>query len=201
MRLLTAVSGFLSAALLSAFGGPTLSSAVFAPESRYTDLVGRSCQTEPVGGDLGAGAEQTKRCPGLGGAKVVVTADHSQVALGYEWSAREKADEVLAHWSLGYKLEWRGFQTSRGFDPYATVIRVLFNSGAEPADRPVLAVMRVRRGEACVMAVVDIASNPDAYELARQLADSRALGFVCGRDAARVEGIPTARATQLLAGL
>ena len=199
MRLLTAVSGFLTATLLSAFGGPPLSSAIFAPESRFTDLVGRACQAEPAGG--ARAAEQTKRCPGLGGASVVVTADHSQVALGYEWSAREKADEVLANWSLGYKLEWRGFQTSRGFDPYATVIRVLFNSGAEPADRPVLAVMRVRRGEACVMAVIDIASNPEAYEMARQLADSRALGFACGRDTARVEGVATPRATQLLARL
>lgn len=199
MRILTATSGFVAAALLTAFGGPTLSSAIFAPESRYTDLVGRSCQVDPVVSD--AGAEQTKRCPGFGGARVVVTAGHTAVALGYEWSGNKKADEVLSNWSLGYKLEWRGYKTDSGFDPYATVIRVLFNSGAEPADRPVLAIMRIRRGEACVMGVVDIATNPDAYDMARELADRRAHGFVCGRDTARVEGVATERASQLVGRL
>ena len=199
MRVLTAASGLLTAALFTAAAGLPLSSAIFAPESRFTDLVGRSCHTEPFGGDLAA--EQTKRCAGLGGAKVVITAGQSHVALGYEWSGRERAEEVLRNWSLGYKLEWRGYKTDSGFEPYATIIRVLFNTGAEPADRPVLAVMRVRRGEACIMGVVDIATNPDAYEMARQLADRRALGFLCGRDTASLEGVATARASELLTRL
>lgn len=198
MRLVTAASGFLAVSLFSAIGGPSLSSAIFAPESRTTDLVGRSCQVEPGQGRLGSGQEWVKRCPGLGGARVTVTADDAAVALGFEWSAKEKTDEVLRNWGLGYKLEWRGFRTARGFEPYAATIRLLFNEGSEPADRPVLAVLRVKRGEACLVGIVDVAANPDGYDTARRLADQRAPGFACGRDTPRLEGAPTMRATSIL---
>lgn len=202
VRLLTAASGFLAAALFSAFGGPSLSSAVFAPESRYTDLIGKLCQTEPAAGrGGGAEEEQVKRCPGLGGARVVVLASHSETALGFEWSAKERAEDVVRNWSLGYKLEWRGYMTSRGFEPYATTIRVLFNDQIGLGERPVLAVLRVRPGEACVVGAIDIAANPDGYELARRLADTRTPNFVCGRDSPQTAGTATAHTRDFLARL
>lgn len=201
MRLMAAATGFLVAALFSAMGGPSLSSVVFSPESRLTDLFGRDCEVDASARPASAREEQVKRCPGLGGARVVVTADADQVALGYEWSGRERADEVLRNWSLGPKLEWRGIRTSRGFEPYATLVRASFNGGAGPSDdRPVLAVMRVRRGEACVIGFVDVAGNADPEALARRLADARARTFACGRDQPLVEGAVTARTSALLGG-
>jgi hypothetical protein len=198
MRLITAASGFLAVSLVSSFGGPSLSSAIFAPESRTTDLVGRACQVDPGSGSFGSGDEQLKRCAGLGGARVTVTSDNSSVALGFEWSAKEKAEDVLRNWGLGYKLEWRGYRTARGFEPYAATIRLLFNEGGGTTDRPILAVLRVRRGEACLVALVDMAANPDGYDAARRVADQRAPGFSCGRDQPRVEGTPTSRAAAVL---
>lgn len=202
MRLVTAGTGFVLAAIFSAVGGPSLSSVVFSPESRTTELVGRACQTEIVSPELGRAAEQVKRCPGLGGARVVVSSESASVSIGFEWSATEKAEDVVRNWSLGSRLEWRGSRSARGFEPYAAMVRVLFNDGAAAErDRPVLAVMRVKRGESCVIAIADIAANPDAYELARRAADEKARGFVCGRDAPRVLGVPTRRSAELSARL
>ncbi len=202
MRLVTAGTGFLLAVIFSAAGGPSLSSIVFSPESRTTELVGRACQTELVSPELGRSAEQVKRCPGLGGARVVVSTDSANVSVGFEWSGTEKAEDVVRNWSLGSRLEWRGSRSARGFEPYAATIRVLFNDASSPGrDRPVLAVMRVKRGESCVIALADIAANPDAYELGRRAADERARSFACGRDTARVLGTPTQRVSELPARL
>lgn len=198
MRLITAASGFLAVSLFSTFGGPSLSSAIFAPESRTTDLVGRACQVEPAQGAFGTGEERHKRCPGLGGARVTMTSDNASVALGFEWSAKEKAEDVLRNWGLGYKLEWRGYRTVRGFEPYAATIRLLFNESYGAGDRPVLAVLRVRRGEACLVGLVDVAANPDGYDTARRVADQRAPGFACGRDMPRAEGVSTGRTAAIL---
>lgn len=196
MRLLPAACGLLTAAIVSSLGGPSLSSAVFSPVTRHTDLGGRSCEIDPAaqGRD---GGEQIKRCPGLGGARTVVTAGSGGVALGFEWSGRERAEEVLRDRSLGRGLEWRGLQTSRGFDPFAVTVPVMTGERTASGALPILAVLRVRRGEACVIGVVDLAANPTGHEIATRLADERARAASCGREPVRIEGTPTRRAEEL----
>lgn len=202
IRLATAAAGFLAAALFSTAGGPSLSSAGFAPESRTTDLVGHACQVDPPHRDAASLDRQTKSCAGFGGARAIVSAERAEVSLGFEWSPYERTEDVLRNWGLGYKLEWRGIDTARGFEPYAATIRILFNDQAGAAsDRPVLAVLRIRRGEACLVALVDIAANRDAYGIGRRIADERARAFICGRDAPRIGGAVTGRTTDLLARL
>lgn len=202
MHLLTVSTGLLAASLFGAIGGPSLSTALLAPETRTTSITGRGCEPERALPAPGRDDEQVKRCPGLGGARVVVSSDGDGVGIGYEWSPRERSEEVLRHWGIGARIEWRGIPTARGFEPYAATVRVLFREGGSASeDRPVLAVMRVRRGEACVVGLVDVAANPDAYGIARRVADGRARTAACGRDAPRIEGTATARLSALVASL
>jgi hypothetical protein len=54
----------------------------------------------------------------------------------------------------------------------------------------VLVVSKVagKDGQGCVVGYVDALANPKANSLAREIADTRAKGFVCGRDEAQYHG-------------
>ena len=176
--------------------------AAAAAESRYTDLVGRSCKFEPIGTGLGDDEYQTKRCPGLGSAIVKTSSEHTQVALGFEWPRTRPVDGVLRNWSIGTRMEWRGTAGPKGFEPYAATVRVLFpKDGGPNTERQLLAIMRVTRGQACVVGVVDIVANPNAYDLARRVADGKARAADCRSVQPTVEGAPSTWTADLLSRL
>ena len=169
------------------------------PESIYSDLVGSKCRWDAIGKEPGEADQQTKRCPGVGGATIVINPWHSYNFIGFTWPKRKPVTEVVRGSALGLKLEWRGRRTARGFDPYAAIIRVMFRGeGGAEFERQVLGVMRVRPGDACAVAFIDMAANAKPYELARQAADSLVQPFVCGRDRPRAYGVPSRWTTLLL---
>jgi hypothetical protein len=169
------------------------------PGSIYTDLVGPKCRWDAIGKEPSEADQQTKRCPGLGGATVVINPWHSYNFIGFSWPKRRPVIEVVRGSALGLKLEWRGRRTGRRFDPYAAIIRVMFRGeGGVKFERQVLGVMRVRPGEACAVAFVDMTANANPHELARQTADRIVPPFLCGRDRPRASGVPSPWTTLLL---
>lgn len=161
--------------------------------SVYTSLRNADCRFEPADGP-GSEESQTKRCLGVARVRVVVTSGGTSVALGFEWpGANPPADarSVVVGWSLGERLEWRGDGSGSHFDPDSVIVRVLFNRDESPQiGHQVLAVLRVRRGSACLRGVVDMSASRTPYELARRVSDDPS-AFVCGETKPSVEGQAT----------
>ena len=55
----------------------------------------------------------------------------------------------------------------------------------------VWAVIRMEKRNACLMAVVDVAANPDALKLARSIADDEAPTAVCAKLKPKIAGEKT----------
>jgi hypothetical protein len=172
-----------------------------AAESRYTSIENKVCRFDPVGDEPGDSDDQLKTCPGLGGTQVLVNPFHAMLRIGFAWPGKPKVDialPVVTAWSAGQKVEWRGVTTKKGFQPYAATVRMLYREDGKPGEQQVLAVMRVKRGEACLIGAVDIRANPNGYELARELADT-APQFDCKTGKARIVGVETEWAKNLVA--
>jgi hypothetical protein len=98
-------------------------------------------------------------------------------------------------------MEWRGVEHGKTFEPYAAIVRALFNrDGTGQAERQVLVILKVSSLNACVMRVIDMKENNLGYDLAREAADSAARRHVCGRDAVGVLGVPSPWTARFLAG-
>ena len=161
-----------------------------APESAYTELLKGRCKFISI--DEETNEEQVKRCPGHGGAQVLTRASHTTVYLSFRWSKSRVAEDVVSGWSLGDKMEWRGARTRNGFEPYATIVRVIVKDpDTLVGGGHVLAVMRIDKRDACLAAAVDVSANKEANALAREAADTIARTFVCGKDKPRVSGAAT----------
>lgn len=175
--------------------------AAAAAESRYTSIENKHCRFDPTGNEPGDAEDQLKTCPGLGGTQVLVNPSHTRLHIGFAWPGRPKvapAMAVVTGWSAGFKVEWRGLATRKGFAPYAATVRMRFKNDDKPGEEQVLAVMRVKRGEACLVGAVDIRANRDAYALARTLADT-APQFDCAKDKPRIVGTETESAKAVVA--
>jgi hypothetical protein len=87
--------------------------------------------------------------------------------------------------SSGDKVEWRLDDASGNTVPFATIHR-WFVSGADPdKTTEVLVVSRVAQpgiSDGCRVGYVASTGNPKANEQAREIADTRVAGFVCGKD-------------------
>jgi hypothetical protein len=162
-----------------------------APESRYTELAGGRCRFVSI--DKQTNEDQVKRCPGHGGAEVETLSSHTRLHISYRFSASEVAKDVVVAWSAGKNVEWRGLKTNKGFQPYASIVRLLMKdpeSDKPDADGQVLAVIRFdpRESEACAMAFVDARANKDPNALARTTADRLGPEFDCRSDKPAVAG-------------
>jgi hypothetical protein len=81
--------------------------------------------------------------------------------------------------SIGEMLEWR-LANGR---PFATILRFRWDSDGVKGST--LVVTKLGEDDACHVAYIEAAGNPNANTLARQIADAQARGFVCKRDRAR----------------
>jgi hypothetical protein len=147
--------------MLAASSGPALAQAVTAIE---TELVKGRCKFIADDGEVGHYA--LKRCPGLSFRK-----------------GKGKEIEVFSNGSIGLKLEWRGIKDKQGFKPHAVIVELIIKDYDLPNDKrdeyKVWGVIRMEPRNACLMAVIDAAANPDALTLARHSADSDAPGSAC----------------------
>ncbi|PPD42723.1 MAG: hypothetical protein CTY15_11675 [Methylocystis sp.] len=106
------------------------------------------------------------------------------VSFGKKAAQEPAAQETLATFNHFYEgtIEWR---LADG-EAFASIVRWNYKTPAEVDKRTtsgrVLVVTRLPPGPVCHVGYVDARANPDANELARQLADARARAFVCGKD-------------------
>lgn len=175
-----------------------------AAQSRFTSIANKDCKFAPIGHEPGEEDDQFKTCPGLGGTKTVVNAFETRVRIGFRWpngGHPKKVIWVVEAWSAGFVIDWRGAKEPKGFLPYAAIVRMKFarDGGPEVGDQ-VLAVIRVRHDDACVMGAVDAGANRNANELAREIADARP-SFICGRDKPVIGGVGTPSAVEIIKGM
>lgn len=175
-----------------------------AGQSRLTSIANAGCIFAPIGDEPGDEKDQLKTCPGLGGAQVLVNALGTRLRIGFRWPkgpSPQKIVWVTEAWSAGTAVDWRGVNNSKGFEPYAAIIRMKFQKEDTPAaGDQVLAVIRVGRGITCVMGAVDVGANRNANRLAHAFADARS-SFNCGRDKPTVGGVTTAAARKIAKGI
>ncbi len=175
-----------------------------AGQSRFTSIANADCVFAPIGDEPGEEEDQLKTCPGFGDAQVLVNALGTRLRIGFRWPKGPSPQNVIwvtEAWSAGFAVDWRGANGSKGFEPYAAIVRMKFQKKDMPAaGDEVLAVIRIARGLACVMGAVDVGANKNANRLAHVLADARP-SFNCGRDRPTVGGVTTAAARKIAKGI
>jgi hypothetical protein len=161
--------------------------------SAYTKFDSRRCRH--IGGkdveDYG-----TWRCPGYRGLGVFLSAGDQrvQVSFGRNAGLEPAASQTFPGFNSVYSgtVEWRIERLPSGKTrPFATVLRwnVMLPQDERVSTGRVLVVTRL--GPSCHVRYVDGVANPNANELARQIADNHARTFKCGTDVAIVLGSTT----------
>lgn len=179
--------------LLAASATPALAQAVTSVE---TELVKGRCRFIADDGEVGHYA--LKRCPGLGGARVYVTAGVNDVALSFKWGRKEA--KVFSNGDLGLKLEWRGIKDKQGFKPNAVIVQRTMRDHDKDEKHDVWAVIRMEKRNACLMAVIDAKANPDALKLARSIADDEAPKISCNKLKPKTAGRETRWTKEAIGG-
>lgn len=132
------------------------------------------------------------RCKGYGGVAMWLGAGDQRMFVSFGPKAKNEpaAEETLPAFNDFYKgvIEWR----LAGGKPFAAIMRWNYKMASERDKRAtsgrVLVVTRLPPGAVCHIGYVDARANPDANVLARQLADTKAREFQCGKDKRVVVG-------------
>jgi hypothetical protein len=158
--------------------------------SAYTQLDVRKDCTHKPGVDVEDYGEW--RCAGYAGAPMWlgVGDQHMYVSFGPKAKNEPAAEQTLGPFNDFYKgvIEWRLV----GAKPFATIVRWNYKTEADQEKRSVsgrvLVVTRLPPGPVCHVGYVDARANPNANELAREIADKQARGFDCGKDKSVILG-------------
>ena len=147
-----------------------------APTSAYTQLNLDNCEIVSVA-HAGEGDWTNRHCQGRDGIVLFVNEDDARFDIDAgadngEWESPAPLNQ------LGPQVEWR----LEGGQPFAIIYRYTI-SEAMPGGRSMLAVESIGRTghPGCLVAL--IAATPAANARAREIADTRARTFRCGRDA------------------
>lgn len=152
--------------------------------SAYTRIdVRKDCKHRP-----GDGVEDYGdwRCKGYAGMPMWFAAGDERMYVSFGPRAKDEpaAGETLGPFNDFYQgtIEWRLADGK----PFAAIMRWSYKTPAEIEKRTVsgrmLVVTRLPPGPVCQVGYVDARANANANELAREIADKFARGFVCGRD-------------------
>lgn len=137
-------------------------------------------------------------CPGHGGFGLLLAEGDLRQSVFYghlgAWYAAGAWESFGQFNRVNDTVEWR----LGGGVPYATILRWFIENMNPETGSPdeahrgqVLVVSKVGQpgvGEACVVGYVDALANPDANELARQVADTMAPDFTCRVDEPQYHG-------------
>jgi hypothetical protein len=168
-----------------------------AAESVYTDLLLEKCKSliEPDPDEPG-GDFMSSSCPGLGNYQVLFKEGDLRQSLHYGYLKKSIVDHAFESFGqfnhMNPKIEWR---LSDGGKPYAAIQR--FFVGDAESQGQVLAISRVGQRddeEGCPVGYVDALANENPNEIARDVADTIAASFKCGKDTAEYHGTRGPRA-------
>jgi hypothetical protein len=145
--------------------------------SSYTTLKTEDC-TIILTDDFGT----TWACPGLKGIPVMVRDSERRfrVSYGLTSTTERAAEQTLPLVNRpGGEIEWRVSNAEGSYKPFATILKFFVQPEGDGPEGEVLVVTRVSPGATCHVAYVDVAANPDAEAMARQVADEKAMAFDC----------------------
>jgi hypothetical protein len=176
-----------------------------AAESVYTNLNFSDDSCKPVNPVVTKEDEEmgvvAVTCPGYKGYSVQFDSNDERESVHYGDPATATtgtAWESFAPFnSIVDKVEWR----LEGGVPFAAIQRFMISTGEEepapsstdkrPIKGQVLVVSKVGQPDGpsgCVVGLVDALANPDANDLARNIADTLARSFRCGQNKAAYHG-------------
>jgi hypothetical protein len=162
-----------------------------AAESVYTDLLLEKCKAlvEPNPDEPG-GDFMSSSCPGLGNYQVLFKEGDLRQSLHYGYLKKSIVDHAFESFgqfnNMNPKIEWRVGDDGK---PYAAIQR--FFVGDAENQGQVLAISRVGQRddqEGCPVGYVDALANRNPNEIAREVADTIAASFQCGKDTAEYHG-------------
>lgn len=127
-------------------------------------------------------------CPGPDGMNLMLADGDARVSMDYGSTPDFGPWESFASFnSVHDTVEWRRQPLNGEMTPFATIHRWFV--GPSNTTREFLIISTVAQSpskESCMVGFIDTTNTPDANELARDVADRYAPGFVCGN--ARVRG-------------
>lgn len=156
-----------------------------AAESAYTDLILEKCKAlvEPDPDEPG-GDFMSSSCPGLGNYQVLFKEGDLRQSLHYGYLKQSIVDHAFESFgqfnNMNPRIEWRVDDDGK---PYAAIQR--FFVGDADNQGQVLAISRVGQRddqEGCPVGYVDALANKNPNEIAREVADTIAASFKCGKD-------------------
>lgn len=163
-----------------------------APESAYSTFDWeKDCKVlDSAPADVPASWVRLK-CPGYKSYPIFVVQDDQRMSVGYgdvdpksmRWESFQGFNRV------NETVEWRLKSTRGEMQPFVTIHRWFVSH--DVGELPVLVVSSVagpESGQSCPVGYVDAAANEEANKLAREVADTVALDFICGEDEARFHG-------------
>lgn len=157
------------------------------PESRYIKFNLDACETIERDEESGA---IIQRCNDAGDYEIYVAEGDLRYFIGYGPNGLNQRafSQTLAPFNrVNNVVELRQYEGEN--EPYAAILRYYTDSGMgdDNAKGEVLVVTKLYGGEACHMAYIDARANPNANELAREIADGDE-GFDCLKDDPQVIG-------------
>lgn len=177
-----------AAATLAACGGPT---PTFTSE--YTTIDRDKCALTSEDASMGTA---TWRCQSFRDLEVHMSEGDLRAYLSFGDPDEDSwlSSQTLAPYNkLGTTLEWRLVSFGEEWTPVATIVRYYTRvPGGEDEfiDGEVLVVSKLEDANACHMAYIDVLSNENAVDLARNAADAHALDFNCATDSVISVGAP-----------
>lgn len=170
-------SGTLAAAWLALTIGGVAAQQI---QSSYTDVDMDEC-TLIEADDFGS----RWACPGHKGIPVMIAEGDLRLFVSYGLKSTEEkaAGQTLPPFNrLGEKIEWRLSNAQGQWKPFATILRFFTQREEGEDENQILVVTKVEEGATCHVAYIDALANPDANELAREVADEQAPDFDCAND-------------------
>lgn len=157
------------------------------PESRYIKFSLDACETIERDEESGA---IIQRCNDEGDYEIYVAEGDLRYFVGYGSNGLNQRafSQTLAPFNrINNVLELRKYEG--GDKAYAAILRYYTDSGMDNGSSKgeVLVVTKLDGEEACHMAYIDARANPNANELAREIADGDE-GFDCAKDEPQVIG-------------
>ena len=182
-----AFAGTTAAVFLAALS-PAFSQPI---EHAYTKIDLKACKHTPgrVAEDYGSWL-----CKGYAGIPIYISGGDQRSFVSYGPNARKafaNRETLMSFNGHGDVVEWR-IETLPGGKkrPFAAIMR--WSTAVQKAEPnpdgdivrgQVLVITRLDPGGVCHVGYVDGRANPNANELARKIADEKARGFRCGKDA------------------
>ena len=124
-------------------------------------------------------------CPGFDGIAVHFAEGDLRIFMSYgPGGENQPAMRVTPPFFNNVKgpIEWRFDVRNGRRNPYATILRFFIDRPDSDTDGQVLIVTRLGGDGVCHIGYVDARALGNANQLARDIADTKAASFICGRD-------------------